>query len=205
MGLKTHELDALKEYLPDNTLEDVIYFMQSYKIHLILRKDRKSILGDYRPPHQGKPHTISLNISLNKYHFLITFIHEVAHLINFLNHKRSVMPHGTEWKEVYAMLLKRFMDKDVFPEDIHHAIKTSIKSLSASTCSDPALYRVLQKYDFHKQHLSLVESIGIGNSFRTTDDRVFTIISKRRTRYECVELSSGKKYLFPGIYEVLHE
>ena len=99
MPIKTHPLEALKNYLPENTFEDVIEFMHSYKIHLILRKDRKSILGDYRPAHRGKPHTISLNISLNKYHFLITFIHELAHLINYLNHQQSVMPHGKEWKQ----------------------------------------------------------------------------------------------------------
>ncbi len=205
MGLKTHELDALKEYLPDNTLEDVIHFMQSYKIHLILRRDRKSILGDYRPPHQGKPHTISLNISLNKYHFLITFIHEVAHLINYLNHKRTVSPHGQEWKNVFALLLKRFTDKKVFPNDIHLAITRSMSNLSASTCSDPALFRVLQKYDSNKEHISLVETIGIGNIFKTNEGRAYKIISKRRTRYECIEIVSGRTYLFPGIYEVLHE
>jgi hypothetical protein len=179
MGLKTHELDALKEYLPDNTLEEVIQFMQSYKIHLILRKERKSILGDYRPPHQGKPHTISLNINLNKYHFLITFIHEVAHLINYLNHKRTVMPHGSEWKNVFALLLKRFTDKKVFPDDIHQAIIKSMSNLSASTCSDPALFRVLQKYDPHKEHHSLVESVGIGNTFKTSEGKLFKIMNKR--------------------------
>ena len=150
MALKTHALDALKDYLPENTLEDIIYFMETYHIHLILRKDRKSILGDYRPAHAGKPHTISLNISLNKYHFLITFIHELAHLVNYLNHQRKVLPHGKEWKQVFALLLKRFTDKSVFPDDIHQAITKSMKNLSASTCSDPALFRVLKKYDDQK-------------------------------------------------------
>lgn len=205
MALKTHALDALKDYLPENTLEDIIYFMETYHIHLILRKDRKSILGDYRPAHAGKPHTISLNISLNKYHFLITFIHELAHLVNYLNHQRKVLPHGKEWKQVFALLLKRFTDKSVFPDDIHQAITKSMKNLSASTCSDPVLFRVLKKYDDQKEHLVLVEDIEMGAMFQTSDGRVFKMIAKRRTRFECEEVKTKRKYLFPGIYEVMIE
>lgn len=205
MALKTHALDALTNYLPENTLDDVIWFMETYKIHLILRKDRKSILGDYRPAHQGKPHTISLNISLNKYHFLITFIHEVAHLVNHLNHGRRVSPHGKEWKEVFATLLKRFTDRNVFPPDIHAALTKSMKSLAASTCSDPVLFRVLHNYDTHKESRSMVENIPVGGLFRTIDGDVYKVISKRRTRFECENMDTGKKYLFPGIYEVIAE
>lgn len=205
MPLQQHELQSLKDFLPDNTLEDVIYYMQMYKIHLILRKDRKSILGDYRPAHAGKPHTISLNISLNKYHFLITFLHELAHLVNYLQHKRSVPPHGNEWKSNFSLLLKRFTDKKVFPEDIHQALLKSMKSLSASTCSDPHLFRILHRYDTGLHNKVLVETIGIGNRFTTDDGRAFLVTVKRRTRFECIEIVSGKKYLFPGIYEVLSE
>jgi hypothetical protein len=115
------------------------------------------------------------------------------------------MPHGSEWKNVFALLLTRCPDKKVFPDDIHEAIIKSMSNLSASTCSDPALFRVLQKYDPHKEQLSLVESVGIGNTFKTSDGKLFKIMNKRRTRYECIEIDSGRKYLFPGIYEVLQE
>lgn len=205
MPIKTHPLEALKNYLPENTFEDVIEFMHSYKIHLILRKDRKSILGDYRPAHRGKPHTISLNISLNPYHFLITFIHELAHLVNYLNHQQSVMPHGKEWKQVFALLLKRFTDKHVFPEDIHQALIKSMKNLSASTCSDAALFRVLHRYDTGKQRVILVEQLSIGATFKTSEGRQFRLLAKRRTRFECEEIPGGRKYLFPGLYEVIPE
>lgn len=205
MGLRTHELNALNDFLPENTLEDVLAFMHTYKIHLILRKDRKSILGDYRPPHQGKPHTISLNISLNPFHFLITFIHEVAHLVNYLNHKRRVAPHGAEWKAVYAMLLKPFLDKHVFPDDIRRALEASIGNLSATTCSDPALFKALKQYDVKPSGAKLVEQIPTGACFRTTDNRVFKVLARRRTRYECEELATGRRYLFPALYEVLTE
>ncbi len=205
MALRNHQLQALQDYLPDNTLEDVLYFMHTYKIHLKLRKDRKSILGDYRPAHREKPHTISINISLNRWHFLITYLHEVAHLVNHLNHGRNVSPHGKEWKTVFALLLKRFTDKGVFPDDLHLALQKSLQSPAASTCSDPHLFRVLHRYDDKPSGHTLVENIGLGNSFQTLDGRKFTVHSKRRTRYECVENATGKRFLFPGIYEVRAE
>ncbi len=204
MALVEHELDALFHFVPHNAVQDVKDFLHSYKIHLKVKKERSTILGDYRPAHNGKPHTISVNGTLNKYHFLITFIHELAHLINYLNHQRNVNPHGREWKTVFATLLNRFTSKNIFPSDIEQALQLSIHNLSASTCSDPVLYRVLLKYD-ETQGMILVENIQPGELFRTVKGGLFKMHSKRRTRYECVEIKSGKKYLFPGIYEVFKE
>jgi SprT protein len=201
MALRKHELNTLIHFLPENTLEDVLFYLHTYKIHLIIRRDRKRILGDYRPAYQGKPHTISLNASLHPFHFLITFIHEVAHLLTFLAHANRVAPHGKEWKTSFAFLLQRFIEKKVFPEDIQAALTRSIDNLAASTCSDPHLFKVLKKYENNPDSI-LVENIGIGNVFITEEGKVFRILSKRRTRYECVELVSGKKFLFPALYEV---
>ncbi len=53
--------------------------------------------------------------------------------------------------------------------------------------------------------LTQILEVGIGNRFTTDDGRAFLVTVKRRTRFECIEIVSGKKYLFPGIYEVLSE
>lgn len=204
MALVDHELNALYHFVPADAVQDVVDFLHSYKIHLKVKKDRTTVLGDYRPAHNGKPHTISVNGTLNKYHFLITFIHELAHLVNYLNHQLNVNPHGREWKTVFATLLNRFTTKKIFPPDIEEAIQQSIHNLSASTCSDPVLYRALLKYD-ENMGMTLVENIRPGELFRTTKGGVFKMLTKRRTRYECTEIKSGKKYLFPGIYEVFKE
>jgi SprT protein len=204
MGLVDHNLDVLSNFVPKDAIQDVKDYLGSYKIHLKIQKDRRTILGDYRPAFQGKPHTISVNGSLNQYHFLITFVHELAHLITHLNHQRSVSPHGKEWKNTFAHLLIRFTQKKIFPPDIETAIMKSIHNLSASTCSDPELYRVLRLYDLHTPG-HLVESLALGTIFKTEKGKHFRLISKRRTRYECVEIDTGKKFLFPGIYEVFKE
>jgi SprT protein len=198
---KQHELSILQNYLPPNTCEVVIEFMQTYKIHLKIKRERVSILGDYRPAHDGKPHTISVNSNLNMYHFLITFLHELAHLINHLNHGRKVMPHGKEWKAVFAILLNRFTNENVFPNDIEKALQQSMQNLAASTCSDPHLFKVLRKYD-EASHKIMVDELKQGDSFKTDKHQTFTLLEKRRTRFVCEEIETKRRYLFPGIYEV---
>lgn len=201
MALQQHELQALQAYLPANTAGWVIDYMHSYKIHLKIKRERRTILGDYRPAHRGKPHTISVNANLNSYHFLITFLHELAHLINHLNMGHRALPHGAEWKAVFSNLLKKFLDAEVFPKDIAFAIIKSLQSPSASTCSDPYLYKILRKYD-HETEKLLIDELNLGDHFKTDKNQEFKLLEKRRTRFVCEDLTSGKKYLFPGIYEV---
>lgn len=199
--LHDHELDALKHYVPEKAADDVLYYMHSYHIHLKIKRERKAILGDYRPAMHGKPHTISINGTLNAYHFLITFIHELAHLITFLNHHTRVQPHGKEWKSVYRTLMSRFLGKQIFPEDVEQAVQHSLHKSGASTCSEPELYKVLRRYDAREGGV-FIEDLALGSIFHTEKNKRYQVLAKRRTRYECRELSTGHVYLFPGIYEV---
>ena len=205
MALKIHTLDALREFLPENTFEPVAAYLHQYKIHLKLKKDRSTVLGDYRPAHAHQPNTISVNASLNPYHFLLTLLHELAHLLTHEQYGRRVLPHGKEWKRAYAQLISGFISARVFPADIEGALKKTLAAAPASSCSDPVLYRVLKQYDIHPERGEMVEEIGIGNIFRTNKGERFRVLAKRRTRYECIHLGNGHVYLFPGIYEVLAE
>lgn len=204
MALIRHELETLRHFLPQEAVEDAIAYLHQYHIKLIIRRERKSVLGDYRPAHAGKPHTISVNGNLNPYHFLITFLHELAHLMTYLAHQRRVAPHGTEWKQCFTGLLSVFTRKNIFPQDLETAIRRSQERISASTCSDPDLYRALSRYD-QPRGTVLVESLPLHTHFRTEDGRRFLVTAKRRTRYECTETATGKRYLFPGIFEVYKE
>ena len=91
--------------------------------------------------------------------------------------------------------------KKVFPKDIERALDQSMSNLAASTCSDPDLYKVLRQYD-HKKDVFLVEQIAMGELFKTEKGQIFKMIEKRRTRFLCEEERTGKRYLFPSIYEV---
>ena len=73
----------LRSYLPEGSFEDVNHYLVHYKVHLTVTRQRQTVLGDYRHAHDGKTHRISINGNLNKYSFLITLLHELAHLFTY--------------------------------------------------------------------------------------------------------------------------
>ena len=80
MSKKEAPIFQLQQYLPDNTLDPVLHYLQFYHVHLTVARERKSILGDYRHRTHSHNHRISVNGNLNKYAFLITLLHELAHI-----------------------------------------------------------------------------------------------------------------------------
>jgi SprT protein len=140
-------LNHLNSFLPAGTYNAVEEYLRFYKIHLTVTRHRKSILGDYRHRTHFSNHRISVNGSLNRYAFLITLLHEIAHLLTFEKHSNRVMAHGTEWKTIYASLLKQFVENKIFPADIEKELLSSLKNPAASSCAEDDLIRVLRKYD----------------------------------------------------------
>ena len=195
-------LEVLRNYLPENCFDAVVHFLHEYHVHLTITKNRASILGDYRPKQIDRHHRISVNGGLNKYSFLITLLHELAHLLTFEQYKNKVQPHGVEWKSIYGSLLSQFITNNIFPEDIKSELLIILKKPSASSCAEENLQRVLYRYDVAKPSCTLVENIAEGAHFQTTDQRIFKRGAKRVKRIICTEINTGKKYLFSGVYEV---
>jgi SprT protein len=194
-------LEAIKRYIPDKAAQLVLDYLNLHKVHLTITKERKSVLGDYRHATTYNNHRISVNGTLNKYSFLITLIHELAHLITFTQYKNRVDPHGKEWKRIYGVMLKDFLDPEIFPPDLLHFLNVSLHNLPASSCSDEKLMRVLKKYD-KGNGLVLVEQIDEGKLFDAGKGKLFRKGKKLRKRYQCIEMATGKLYLFSPIYEV---
>lgn len=196
-------MHALAAYLPEGTFDKVVEYLNHYKVHLTVAKERKSILGDYRNAIPGKNHRITVNGNLNKYSFLITLIHELAHLLTYEKYGHKVMSHGKEWKQLYGSLLATFVQHNVFPADINVALRQSIDDPAASSCAEEGLMRVLRKYDARKQNMHLVEELPADALFKTSDGRIFKKGEKLRKRYRCQEVKTGLVYLFSPIYEVM--
>src|SRR5215217_9204116 len=108
MAKKEAHISQLQDYLPSTTFEDVLAYLQFYHVHLTVARERKSILGDYRHRTHRKNHRISVNGNLNKYAFLITLLHELAHLLTFEQWANRVQAHGAEWKATFGRLLAQF-------------------------------------------------------------------------------------------------
>ena len=195
-------LEYLQQYLPDGSAVLVMQYLHQYKVHLTITRERKSILGDYRHATRNHNHRISVNGNLNKYSFLITLVHELAHLLTFQHYGNRVQSHGREWKNIYAFLLKDFIAAKIFPEDIYRQLQYSIHDLPASSCADDNLMRILRKYDETPNNLVLVEQIPEGNCFQLDDGRIFRKGKKLRKRYQCFDIKTKQEYLFSPVYEV---
>ncbi len=193
--------EILRPYLPEGTAEMMAKWIDYFQVELSINRPRSSVLGDYRHPYAGKGHRISVNRDLNPYAFLITLIHEFAHLTNWNKHKNHVKPHGEEWKTEYKILMQPLFDRKVFPEDIEKAVRKYMMNPAASSCSDTHLLRVLKKYD-SVQHTVFVSSIPAGGYFQLKNGRKFQKLELIRKRYRCKEIPSNDIYLFSPVTEV---
>ena len=202
MPRKEAPLNQLQTYLPSNTFEAVRQYLHQYQVHLTVAKERKSILGDYRHRTHGKTHRISVNGNLNTYSFLITLLHELAHLLTFEKFGNKVQSHGKEWKFIFGQLLDQFIRHEVFPINIKHALLQSLQNPAASSCADDGLLRVLKTYDKRRDNFVFVENLLEGQLFKTHDGKVFKKGEKLRKRFKCIEVATKRLYLFSPVYEV---
>jgi predicted SprT family Zn-dependent metalloprotease len=202
MPKKELPLDHLQHYLPPGTGEAMTAYLQQYKVHLTIARERKSILGDYRHRTHHANHRISVNGNLNVYAFLVTLLHELAHLLTFEQFGNGVQAHGREWKRIYAKFLEQFLQHKIFPVDIEKELLQSLKNPAASSCAEDGLLRVLRRYDAKESHHRLIEELPVNAIFRTSDGRIFQRGEKLRKRYKCAEVKTGKIYLFSPVYEV---
>ena len=203
MPVNEHPMHALAAFLPEGAFDPVVEYIHLYKVHLTVTKKRKSVLGDYRHPRWGTNHRISINGNLNKYEFLITLLHELAHLLTFEQYKNNVEAHGKEWKSIYSKLLTDFVKANLFPVDIQLALRMSIINPAATANGETELLLVLRKYDTKKtEDIFHVADLPVGTIFQTEDGRLFKKGPKRRKRYECTAIQSGLKYSFSALSEV---
>src|SRR6185369_15736472 len=173
MSKKEAPLDYLRRWIPGPAAPLILEYLNHYNVHLTITRERKSVLGDYRHATQTQNHRISVNGNLNPWSFLITLIHELAHLVTFMEYGNKVQSHGKEWKLVYRKMLEEFLRLKVFPGDVLAALKKNLHDLPASSCADENLMRILKKYDKNPGGLILVEQIAEGANFSLDDGRVF--------------------------------
>ncbi len=205
----------LRKYLPERSVDIIAEWIYKYNFKLKVKRSRSTKIGDYMPPHDGKNHTVTVNHDLNKYAFLITLVHEIAHLATWERYKGRVNPHGKEWKLEYSRLLNYFLQNDkllneeekLFPLEISTALQKHILNPSAASTSDLHLSRVLKKFDSDPETLQL-ERIAAGSTFRiahsktTLSEEKYIKGEKRRTRFRCIQVQSKREYLIHALCNV---
>jgi hypothetical protein len=203
---KFYDLRAsLMPFVPEKSLDEVIILLQKHPIHLGLMAPRSRVYGDYRAPQKiGEYHKITINGDLNKFAFLITFLHEYAHLLTFVNYPRA-QSHGNEWKTYFRQLLHQFMQLEIFPEDICLALKKYMIKVPASTASDPQLMRVLERYNTRKrpENEMTVEQLPPKARFKYNSE-LFEKGERLRKNFTCIRLSDGAKFRFSPVAKVTY-
>ena len=187
-------LDILGRYVPEAALMYCFEQIKRYGVHLKIVNERLSRHGDYRKLPDGG-HLITVNAGPNPYRFLITLIHEIAHLVAFIEHGHRIRPHGKEWKQTFKLLMLPLLNPAVFPKELLPVLATHFKSPKASSSADARLDRELSRYDETVRGV-FVEELPEGALFAYREKRIFKKGSKRRKRYECLELETKRNYLF---------
>jgi SprT protein len=193
----------LSKYIPAEAAPIISQWINDTACRFKVTKSRASKLGDYRAPFRGSPHQITVNHDLNPYAFLMTTVHEFAHLKTYQDFKNLVKPHGEEWKNNFKSLIQPFLKLNIFPSDIVIAINNYMNNPAASSCTDLNLYRVLKKYDTKISEVTHVEELPEQAVFQLKNGRTFQKMEKLRKRYKCLELSTQKIYLFHPVAEVI--
>lgn len=200
MDQPTRNQSILVKYIPEPAVPLISDWILHFNFKLKIKKSRQSKFGDYRPPLPGLNHQITVNQDLNKFAFLLTLVHEIAHLLTHQRHGHRVKAHGTEWKDSFKELMRPFMRIEIFPDDVRLAIIGYMKNPAASSCSDDNLLRTLKRYDKPNEFVHL-ETLHNSAEF-IYNDRRFIKGPKIRTRYKCLEKNTLHTYLFSGLAEV---
>lgn len=202
--MKPEELELLKRYFPEASVAMVgaVFEQRRFKLHF--KRPRASRLGDFRPPRaKNGLCAITLNLDLNPYQMLVTYVHEVAHYDVYQQYgSRMVQPHGTEWQNRFASLLLPFMTEAIFPKDLLEALQKHLQHIKASSTADQNLQRVMRRYDKHTENIVTVESLPTGARFVLKNGLVFQKGEKQRTRYKCYCESNGRWYFVSALAEV---
>lgn len=195
-------VETLKKYIPERAAPPIFELIKEHGVYLKIVNERLTRHGDYRILPDGQ-HQITVNVSLNKYRFLVTLVHEIAHLVAFKKYGRRIKPHGKEWKHTFQHLMLPFIRPEIFPQDLLPYLARHFKNPKASSDTDAHLSVALNMYDPPSDKNYIFE-IPKGSTFRIQNGKIFQKGNKRVKRYECVEVATGKVYLFQPNAEVEH-
>lgn len=193
--------EVLQKYLPEHSVQLCFELIKSNNVHLKIVNERQTRHGDYRRAVSGK-HEITVNANLNKYRFLITLVHEISHLVAYEKYGRLIKPHGNEWKITFQRLMVPFICAEIFPHSVLPLVANHFRNPTASSDTDARLAYALKQFDERKPDVNFIHEVPSGSMFRIKNGRVFKKIGLRVKRYECLEVKTGRLYLFNANAEV---
>lgn len=187
----------LQTHLPAPALPYCFGLWKETPFQLKVTRTRQTKVGDFTSRKSISQPRITLNHELNPYLFLITYVHEVAHLRVHLQYGNRVDPHGVEWKTSFQILMQPILTREIFTEDVFTHLWRHMANPKASSFADSDLTKVLRRYDKDAGQYATLSDIPEGSIFRF-QGRFFKKGKIRRTRVLCHEVKSKRHYLVPA-------
>ena len=191
-------IKELETHIPSNLVLYVRSLVENEAIDFKVVNQRSTKHGDFR--YNNDRYTITINKTSNKYRFLLTLIHELAHFFVFKNN-RFAKPHGLLWKQKFQSLLNPILSKDYFPINLLSELIDHMKNPKSSFCYDIKLSKKLDLFDNINDNVYL-DQLNDGEFFNYRNLGKFKKINKIRKRYLCLRIDNNKKYLFLGSTKV---
>jgi hypothetical protein len=186
------------KYIPEKAIPFIQFLVDSHHFTLKIVNQRQTKHGDFRKLPNGR-FQITVNNNLNPYQFLLTLVHEIAHHVT---HQKfgMVQAHGKEWKTVFQHLMLPFLRPDIYPKEMLPFLANYLKNPKASTDADANLSLILRGNMAEKGKKFMFE-IPLG-SFFEFKNTIYKRGNKKRTRFECLNMSNHKIYLFNQNVEI---
>ena len=196
--------ETLAEFFPVEAVDHIASLLKIHGVQLHASKERVSKLGDFRPRKGAGLHRISVNANLNKYEFLLVFLHELSHLMVYQSDGRSVLPHGKEWKAVFGGLIRECTEAQMFHPVLHDQLVNYSYKVKAAGVADISLAMALRLFDKtdNGQEWYYLEEIPEKSLFRVRSGRVFRKGEKIRKRFRCFCPESNLPYLIHSMARV---
>jgi len=186
----------LQAHIPGIALAYCVTLWEQKPFHFHLSKKRISKSGDFTCRH-GQTPRITVNKDLHPLEFLITYVHEVAHLHVHQAHGFRAEAHGQEWKSKFQELLAPLLTHEIFPTKILECLQKHMLNPKASTYSDSELTKLLRGQDPRTAQSTLLSDLPEGSVF-DLHGRWFKKGKLRRTRVLCQEVKSKRQFLVPA-------
>ena len=189
-----NDLAIFQQYLPASTVDYCFNLWKHYQFKFKITRPRQSKLGDYCF-RRDKGHQITVNSNLNPYSFLVTYIHEIAHLQTFKQHGNKPEPHGKEWKRYFRETFQPLLKAEILPTELIIPLTEYLRNPAATTQGGKSLINALRQFDAPLDGTStMLTSIQLGENFEL-NGRVFVKGALRRTRFLCTDRQNGKRYV----------
>ena len=192
-------INNFHKYIPKNAINGVQSLIEKHKINLKIVNQRLTKHGDFRQLPNGE-FQITINNNLNPFQFLLTLIHEIAHHTTFEKYGR-IRPHGKEWKQQFQYLMLPFLNPTIFPDHMLTPLAHYLKNPKASTDSDVRLSLAL-KGNTAENGKNFVFELPTNCTF-VFKNKMYIRGKKRKTRIECLQLTTNRMYLFNQNTEVI--